>query len=163
MLKFYVWEDAILQKSIFLKAPKKILMPISDYIIDETQTSYTKTVVIYGRNVEVSFDVIETISYDLEVFTTNLETRIEWVRQNKDLLDMELAAHYPGYLDDEEDWEENPISVEAFVSRIQLYGISFFHDLSFQVFYDDGDTYWGHSIIINVSVDYEIENSTIAG
>ncbi|MDJ1483746.1 MULTISPECIES: DUF2262 domain-containing protein [Xanthocytophaga] len=138
-------------------------MSLQEYTLNQQLGSYEKNALIFSNQVRIAFDEQETALFDLEEYTLQIEQRLDWVKSNKELLDAELFALYPGYLEDEDDWEENPISEQEFVNRIQIDGINFFQDLSFQIFYNDGDTFWGHSIIIEVNENCDIDQTTIWG
>ncbi|MDJ1469351.1 DUF2262 domain-containing protein [Cytophagaceae bacterium DM2B3-1] len=138
-------------------------MSLQEYTLNQPLGRYEKNTLIFGNQVRIAFDEQETALFDLEEYTLQIENRLDWVKANKELLDAELFALYPGYLEDEDDWEENPISEQEFVNRIQIQAINFFQDLSFQIFYNDGDTFWGHSIIIEVNENCDIDQTTIWG
>lgn len=138
-------------------------MSLQEYILNQELGSYEKRVSIFENQVRIAFEEQETALFDLEEYTLQIENRLAWVKANKELLDAELFALYPGYLEDEDDWEENPISEQEFVNRIQIKAINFFQDLSFQIFYNDGDTFWGHSIVVEVTESCKIDRTTVWG
>jgi hypothetical protein len=61
-----------------------------------------------------------------------------------------------------EDGEE-AISEQGFIQKMELDAINAFSEGSFNVFFNDNDLFWGHSIIVNVNSDFTLEDAEIAG
>ena len=55
------------------------------------------------------------------------------------------------------------ITEEQFVARISLEGLWVYNDGSYQVFFDDDNMYYEHSIIVEGNVDGEMQTAYIAG
>ncbi len=63
-----------------------------------------------------------------------------------------------------ETWNEGEIiSKEEFVNRIKLEGILFFCEGNAELYYNDGDLFWGHIIVVDVNENGEYESSQIYG
>ena len=70
-------------------------------------------------------------------------------------------------LDTANDWlgdaDEEPITAEQFADRITLSELAFRNDGSIEAYYDDGDIFWGHCIIVRMDKNGNIEDAEIAG
>ncbi len=63
-----------------------------------------------------------------------------------------------------ETWNpETPVSKEEFIKKIKLEGISFAEDGKAELFYEDGDLFWGHSITTVIDSNGEISEPSLAG
>lgn len=83
-------------------------------------------------------------------------------------LDRQLRAYAAGHmLDTANDWlgdaDEEPITAEQFADRITLSELAFRNDGSIEAYYDDGDIFWGHCIIVRMDKNGNIEDAEIAG
>ena len=63
-------------------------------------------------------------------------------------------------LEDDEEFVE--ITEEKFAERMVLNSIGF-DENGFEVFYDDDDMFWGHSILVDGTLENGIEQAYIAG
>jgi len=68
------------------------------------------------------------------------------------------------------DWQQEdeaqtaePITADVFAQRIHLSELSIAADGSATPYYDDGDLFWGHVIVIDVEVDGALTDASIAG
>lgn len=65
-----------------------------------------------------------------------------------------------------ENWleeNENPLTPEEFQDKIRVEAINIHPESDFQFWYDDGDTFWGHSISIDGKLDGTLEEVGIHG
>ncbi len=65
-----------------------------------------------------------------------------------------------------ENWlneDETPITKEHFINRINIISISVWEDGDFEVWYNDGDLFWGHDINVNGNIAKGIEDVGLAG
>ena len=79
-----------------------------------------------------------------------------------------VRAYAAGHmLDTANDWlgdaDEEPITAEQFADRITLSELAFRNDGSIEAYYDDGDIFWGHCIIVRMDKNGNIEDAEIAG
>lgn len=49
--------------------------------------------------------------------------------------------------------DEPPVSTEEFQARLTLESITFYPDKTAEVFYADGDLFWGHTVLLNLNGD----------
>jgi len=65
--------------------------------------------------------------------------------------------------DDEDPTSVEPITTRAFTQRIRLDDLTIAADGSVTSYYDDGDLFWGHAIIVEVAMDGTPTDAHIAG
>jgi hypothetical protein len=110
-----------------------------------------------------------TISITVSADDTPLDTVLERARRayrhvqseepslRRAAADALLALH-------NEEWNEGePIDDDAFVSRMVLKDIAAYDDGSSEVSYDDGDLFWGHTIILSVDEEGTVQDAGIQG
>ena len=61
------------------------------------------------------------------------------------------------------DEDESAISREDFLGRMQLNSITVHPEGEFEFWHDDGDLFWGHSILVSGSFTDGITHADIAG
>jgi len=59
--------------------------------------------------------------------------------------------------------DEEPISAQAFAERMTLDAVGIDPEGSASLYYDDGDLFWGHCILVSVTKDREFAGANIAG
>jgi hypothetical protein len=59
--------------------------------------------------------------------------------------------------------EELPITSESFRNRVKITTIRFYDDLSSEIYCDDGDIFWGHTIVINIDKKGNYKQVNLAG
>lgn len=67
-----------------------------------------------------------------------------------------------------EDWrdadeEPDPITPESFASRVKLQAITLYDDGSAELYYDDDEIFAGHTIVVQLNPNGELEAANIAG
>jgi len=118
---------------------------------------------VWDQNVEITFDP-EGVDRDLESFVFKVETLVHRINNSQKSFENAIARRLLSLKN--ETWlEENekPISKSQFISRIKLTNISFFSDLSAELYFDDGQLFWGHTIVIDITKSGRVEDANIAG
>lgn len=63
-----------------------------------------------------------------------------------------------------ETWNEESITSKSeFINRIKLEGILFFCDGNAELYYNDGDLFWGHTIVVSINENGQYQDSQIYG
>ena len=125
---------------------------------------------------ETSFSIIlespdDDITEILSLVEDFYRNQSEWNRKLREFSASQLTELANDWLADEyyeeDDEETEPvqeITEKDFANRISISGISFYTDGNFEVFYDDDDMFWGHSILIDGNIKTgKLESSHIAG
>lgn len=63
-----------------------------------------------------------------------------------------------------ETWNEESITSKSeFINRIKLEGILFFCDGNAELYYNDGDLFWGHTIVVSINENGQYQDSQVYG
>lgn len=58
---------------------------------------------------------------------------------------------------------EAVLSAKQFAARLKIAGLHIYEDGSREVYFDDGDLFWGHSIVVSVGPRGALQSATIEG
>lgn len=86
-----------------------------------------------------------------------------WSKKIRSYAAEELVELANDWLADDEDAELDEITEEIFVSRLTLSSITVSENGDFTIYYDDGDLFWGHVIIVEGNINGTFETAQIAG
>lgn len=149
-------------------------MKITDEILgeisfDESLGSFEGEIQINGENVDfgISVDDIndkETVEKLISEFKKFVSEFDKWDKEMRSFAAEALTDDANDWLQDSlEDGEEFvEITEEKFAERMVLNSIGF-DENGFEVFYDDDDMFWGHSILVDGTPENGIEQAYIAG
>jgi hypothetical protein len=59
--------------------------------------------------------------------------------------------------------EQEEINTQEFMRRMNLEAITFYEDGTSELFYNDGDLFWGHCIVLSLNNQGQFQDATIAG
>jgi hypothetical protein len=130
--------------------------------IIELETSKA-TVKIWGQAAEVTF-TSGNISENPEAFTGKINQQLNWVNEHKNLFD-ETIIHDLLKLKNSNWLEENQAAITGvdLLNAVRLTSVNFLPDTGFELHFDDGNMFWGHTILVYVSAKREIKDAVIAG
>ncbi|MFC7441763.1 DUF2262 domain-containing protein [Laceyella putida] len=80
-----------------------------------------------------------------------------WRKLEEDVADHLLDIHNEAWNDEE------PITKDTFISRMTIEAIRFWSDGTAEVYFDDGDLFWGHCILVSLNQDGQVVDADIAG
>lgn len=139
----------------------------TEYGVLEFSTQYTwyeGNLTIDDKPIYVLIDMPEGNDTGVDSFGV-----FERVAKNLALID-ETCREYSAdeLLDGANDWradsdEEGEYSRAEFMDLMELESFCINKDGSYQLGYADGDMFWGHSIMVDINVEGEIEYADIAG
>jgi len=128
----------------------------------ETKTSKAK-ITLLGQTVELTFDP-NNRQYEIEKYIRRINEQLNWTVRNKkqvhkviirDLLGLKNST----WLDE----NETQITEKNFLKKVKLTSVNFFDDTSFELYYDDGNIFGGHSIVVSITANKELKDATIEG
>ena len=61
------------------------------------------------------------------------------------------------------DEDESEVSAEEFIARMELSSVSIHADGGFEFWFDDGDLFWGHSIMVSGNIQDGLDDAGIHG
>lgn len=142
-----------------------------DVTLERSFGHFSGDVAWAGTTVQVLLDVDETASEGGETCTAAL-ARLDAFLADAAGTDARWRAYAATTLVDlANDWQEQaddpgsagPVTAESFVERISLRELSISADGSATPYYDDGDLFWGHVILVEVEPDGSMTDAYIAG
>ncbi|MBS4192440.1 DUF2262 domain-containing protein [Bacillus sp. FJAT-49705] len=87
----------------------------------------------------------------------------EWNQKIRKYASEELVELANEWLQDNDEAEIDEITKEMFMNFMELSSISVYPDGDFEMFFFDGDMFWGHSIIVNGNINGDFTSVEIAG
>ena len=118
---------------------------------------------LLGNNIRIEYSPNE-LEIEEDVFISQINKILNWIPTNIELINDGIIDKLLSLKN--EDWsEENvqPLSKEQFKKRLKLESILFFHDGSSQLGFDDGDLFFGHRILVDLSDDFKFVNADLFG
>ena len=142
---------------------------LGEMTFDESLGSFEGEVEISGQNIYfgISVDDIndkETVDRLISEFKKFISEFDKWDKRIREFSAEKLTDNANDWLRDslEDDEEFVEITEEKFAERMVLNSIGF-DENGFEVFYDDDDMFWGHSILVDGTLENGIEQAYIAG
>ena len=142
---------------------------LGEMTFDESLGSFEGEVEISGQNIYfgISVDNIndkETVDRLISEFKKFISEFDKWDKRIREFSAEKLTDNANDWLQDslEDDEEFVEITEEKFAERMVLNSIGF-DENGFEVFYDDDDMFWGHSILVDGTLENGIEQAYIAG
>lgn len=105
----------------------------------------------------------ETAHDALTSFRQIFSSLQEWDQKFRAFAAKELTSLANEWQEDSDEENPKPITEESFAKRITISEFSMETDGSYTAYYEDGDMFWGHVIIIEGSLETGIEQAYIAG
>lgn len=119
-----------------------------------------------GEEGRLSFDwyeVPDKMKSALETSYALFEQQRKWSQKVKAYAAEELTELANDWLQDDEETEINEITKKMFMEFMKLSAICVYPEGDFEIYYSDGDMFWGHSIIVYGNINGEMESAEIAG
>ena len=119
--------------------------------------------IYFGITVDDTDDK-ETVEKLISKFKKFIADFDKWDKRIREFSAEKLTDNANDWLQDslEDDEEFVEITEEKFAERMVLNSIGF-DENGFEVFYDDDDMFWGHSILVDGTLENGIEQAYIAG
>ena len=163
VLKVLEWDAG--QKELealaaYLQQPKYIHTQRGDFLLNRQYKWYEMKTPDCGFTLDTDEGSGETCEAALATYKKH--------EMNMPELDRQLRAYAADHmLDTANDWLDNageePITADRFADRITLSGLAFRNDGSIEAYYDDGDIFWGHCIIVRMDKNGTVKDAEIAG
>lgn len=125
--------------------------------------TYSSKLSVWGRTVDISFDPND-LNSDLDGFVTRLSRQAQWIIISRAQIEDNIIAELLELKNST--WLEEgqkPVTRAQFLKAIVLTGITFYSDDSFEMYFADGNLFWGHTILVSGSKDKGIDSVAIAG
>ncbi|WP_313800360.1 DUF2262 domain-containing protein [Cytobacillus sp.] len=156
--------EMILQDS--LKPVFYIDEGLGEFKLDKSVKTFEKQISWAGEDGNLYFDWDEeenTMKAALETAYELFNNQNEWNMKIRRYAAEELTELANDWLQDNEEAEISEITKDMFMNLMELDSISVYPDGDFNLFFFDGDMFWGHSIIVSGNINGELTSAEIAG
>jgi hypothetical protein len=125
--------------------------------------TYVVNIFLWGQTVEVAFDA-KVITNNLEDFIKKINKQLNWLVNNKDLINGVIIRDLLQLKNDTwSDEDQPPVGEEDFLKSIRLTSADFIRNAAFNLYYDDCDLFGDHTITVAISAKCEVKKADIAG
>ncbi|PEL51048.1 DUF2262 domain-containing protein, partial [Bacillus toyonensis] len=139
---------------------------LGEFELDKRVKTFEKRMSWASEECHLYFDWNE----DKHVMMSALETahalfkeQDEWNMKMKIYAAKELVELANEWLQDDDEAEIDEITKEMFINSITLSSLSVYSEGDFEIFFLDGDIFWGHSIIVSGNIHEGLSSAEIAG
>lgn len=139
---------------------------LGTFELDKSVKLFEQKISWAGEEGNLYFDWDE----DVNIMKSALETahalfkeQDEWNMKIRMYASEELVELANEWLQGNDEAEIDEITKEMFANFMELDSISVYPDGDFEIFFFDGDMFWGHSIIVNGNINGDLTSADIAG
>lgn len=139
---------------------------LGTFELNKTIKTFEKDIVWGDQEGTLYFDWDEDegqMKASLETAHELFRNQAEWDARIRAYAAEELVELANEWLQDNDEAEIDEITKEMFVKLMEFSSISVNPEGDFEVFFDDGDMFWGHSIIVSGHTNGTFESAEIAG
>lgn len=160
-------------QKLFNKRPKKSLLKKADFSCTEesyldkngstiTYKDYHARGNVWDKEIHICFseDTIE----NLDDFVNQLNKRLDQITESKERIEQEILAQF--FTLRNETWVEDDndiVSEQEFIQRITPEDLTLSSDLSYDLRFNDGDLFWGHTIVYHGNVSNNCDGIGLEG
>ena len=155
-----VWIDPEFEKAIKTATKSDIKTRGKKADIIELRWYFVR-IILWGHAVEIVFDP-EIASKSLDDFIQKINQQLNWLTKSKNSIN-NVIIHNLLHLKND-DWLSEgqlPLNKEDFLKSIYPISIKFSRHAAFELEYNDGNLFGGHSINLNVSSEREITDASL--
>ena len=149
-----------LQKPVYYNDEK-----LGSFTLDRSVQTFAKPIVWANEEGTLYFDHDESEEMTAALVTAHMlfEDELKWSDSIRNFAADELVELANDWLADSEDAELDEITKDIFISKLELSSISVSANGDFTIYYNDGDMFWGHVIIVEGNVNGTFDSAYIAG
>lgn len=156
--------EAILQdsmKPVYFKDER-----LGQFELDKSIKVFQKKATWAGEECSLYFDWDENLDIQenaLETAYVLFQQEDEWGKKIRDFASENLLDLANDWLQDNEDTELEEVTKDMFISSMSVDSISVYPDGDFEMYFLDGDMFWGHSIVVYGNINGVFTSAEIAG
>lgn len=135
---------------------------LGEFILDKEIGSYKKKFNWDGEEGSLYIDCNSDMNKTMKVIYELVNNR-HWKDKIKKYAADELLDLANEWLQDEDEPEYEEYTSDIFINKLIFESIDVNEDGSFEVYYKDGDMFWGHCIIVSGNINGVFEDANIAG
>lgn len=139
---------------------------LGEFELDKSVKLFSKRNSWAGEEGNLYFDWHEDkniMESSLKTAYTLFQDQNEWNKKVRKYASEELVNLANDWLQDNDEAEIDEITKEMFVNFMKLDSISVSPDGDFEIYFFDGDMFWGHTIIVSGNVNGDFYSAEIAG
>lgn len=139
---------------------------LGTFELDKRVKLFEKKIYWAGEKGSLYFDWDEDINVmklALATAHTLFNDQGEWNKKIRMYASEKLVGLANDWLQDNDEAEIDEITKKMFIDFMKLDSISVYPEGDFEVFFFDGDMFWGHSIIVSGNINGDLNSAEIAG
>lgn len=139
---------------------------LGEFELEKSVKLFEKRITWAGEKGSLYFDWNDdenVMKSALAIAHTLFKDQDVWNKKIREYASEELVELANDWLQDNDEAEIDEITKEMFIDFMKLDTISVYPDGDFEIFFFDGDMFWGHSIIVSGNINGELTSATIAG
>lgn len=139
---------------------------LGQFELDKSIKVFQKKTIWAGEEGNLYFDWdenVDDVESALETAHVLFQNQDEWNKKVRDFASEKLLDLANDWLQDNEDTELKEITKEMFIDFMSLDSISVYPEGEFEIFFFDGDMFWGHSITVSGNISDGFTSAEIAG
>lgn len=138
---------------------------LGNFELDKGVKLFEKRICWAGEEGTLYFDWDEEVNMESALGTAHVlfKDQDEWNKKIRMYASEELVELANDWLQDDEEADIDKITKEMFIDSIELDSISVYPNGDFEIFFFDGDMFWGHSIVVNGNSNGNLTSADIAG
>ncbi|MGY0371979.1 DUF2262 domain-containing protein [Clostridium sp. JNZ J1-5] len=139
---------------------------LGEFELDKRVKLFEKKISWAGEEGNLYFDWYEdknSMELALETAHALFKYQNEWNMKIRMYASEKLVGLANDWLQDNDEAEIDEITKEMFIDFMRLDSISVYPEGNFEIFFFDGDMFWGHSIIVNGNISGCFTSAEIAG
>lgn len=139
---------------------------LGSFVLDKRVKLFEKEISWDGQEGILYFDWDEeeqVMKSALQTAYALIQDQEHWSQQIRAYAAEQLAELANDWLHDHEEPAYDVITPDLFMKLMELDSISVYPNGDFEVFFRDGDMFWGHSIIVDGNINGSMNSAEIAG
>jgi len=139
---------------------------LGEFLLDKAVKLFEQKISWSGEEGRLYFDWHEDpalMKSALNVAYALVQDQVHWNAKFRRFAAEQLLESARDWQQEEDEEGGEEISLESFMARMGFSSLSVYPDGDFVVYFDDGDLFFGHSILVNGNVNGELSSAEIAG
>lgn len=138
---------------------------LGTFILNKSIKTFEKEITWAGEEGELYFDLDDEITMReaLKTAHTLFNDEEKWNKIIRKYASQKLLDLANDWLEDDDEAEVDEITEEMFINLMEFSSLTVYPDGDFNMYFYDGDMFWGHSIIVSGNINGQFTSAEIAG